>query len=309
MTTQIVPHDFSYESALQDSLKVSWRVEDLIGNGKTLDFTKPFLPDSLAGVRGIGALSDREKLVLNQIRGNSYLHIFGFVEQFILPFVLEQTQKAVHGDSGKVRALATFADEEAKHIQLFERFAEEFAKGFGTHAGVIGPAGEVAAAVLKHSRLGVALVVLHLEWLTLRHYLESVKSDEGLDPQFSSLLRHHWQEEAQHAKLDTILVDELAQGLTPEQIKQGIDDFLAIGGILEGGLRAQQQLDLEALEKHVGRTFSPAEREEITAAQVKSYRYALLVQGLEHPNFVKAVAALSADGAKRVADLAHALLQ
>src|SRR6201999_2537274 len=102
--------------------------------------------------------------------------------------------------------------------------------------------------------------------------------DEALDPQFSSLLRHHWQEEAQHAKLDTILVDELARGLTPPQIKQGIDDFLAIGGILEGGLRAQQQLDLEALEEHVGRRFSPAERAEITVAQVKSYRYALLVQ-------------------------------
>jgi P-aminobenzoate N-oxygenase AurF len=309
MTTQIVPHDFSYESALQDSLKVSWRVEDLIGNGKTLDFTRPFLPDSLAGVRGIRSLSDREKLALNQIRGNSYLHIFGFVEQFILPFVLEQTQKAVHGDTGKVRALVTFADEEAKHIQLFERFAAEFARGFGTPAGVIGPASEVAAAVLKHSRLGVALVVLHLEWLTLRHYLESVKTDESLDPQFSSLLRHHWQEEAQHAKLDTILVDELARGLTPEQIKQGIDDFLAIGGILDGGLRAQQQLDLEALQQHVGRTFSPAEREEITVAQVKSYRHALLVLGLLHPNFVAAVAALSAEGAKRVADLAHALSQ
>jgi len=309
MTTQIVQHDFSYESALHDSHKVSWRVEDLIGNGKTLDFTRPFLPDALAGVRGIHALSEREKLALNQIRGNSYLHIFGFVEQFILPFVLEQTQQAVHGDIGKVRALATFADEEAKHIQLFERFAAEFARGFGTPAGVIGPASEVAATVLEHSRLGVALVVLHLEWLTLRHYLESVKTDESLDPQFSSLLRHHWQEEAQHAKLDTILVDELARRLTPAQITQGIDDFLAIGGILEGGLRAQQQLDLAALEAHVGRAFSPAEREEITAAQVKSYRHALLVLGLEHPNFVAAVAALSAEGAKRVADLAHALSQ
>jgi hypothetical protein len=309
MTTQIVPHDFSYESALHDSLKVNWQVEDLIGNGKTLDFTKPFLPDSLAGVRGIRALSDVEKLALNQIRGNSYLHIFGFVEQFILPFVLEQTQKAVHGDTDRVRALTTFADEEAKHIQLFQRFAAEFAKGFGTPTGVIGPAGEVAASVLRHSRLGVALAVLHLEWLTLRHYLDSIKSDESLDPQFTSLLRHHWQEEAQHAKLDTILVDELARDLAPEQIKQGIDDFLSIGGILEGGLRAQQQLDLEALERHVGRTFSPAEREEITAAQVKSYRYALLVQGLEHPNFLKTVTALSAEGAKRVTDLALALSQ
>jgi hypothetical protein len=314
MTTQTVTNetarnDSSYESALQDSLKVSWRVEDLIGNGKTLDFTKPFLPDSLAGVRGIQALSAKEKLALNHIRGNSYLHIFGFVERFILPFVLEQTQKAAQGDTSKVRALATFAEEEAKHIQLFERFAAEFAKGFGTPLGVIGPASAVAEKVLAHGRLGVALVVLHLEWLTLRHYVESVKTDEALDPQFTSLLRHHWQEEAQHAKLDLLLVKELARGLTPAQIKQGIDDFLAIGGALEEGLRAQQQLDLDALERHVGRKFSSAERDEITTAQVKSYRHALLVQGLEEPHFVEAVTALSTEGAKRVADLARTLSQ
>jgi hypothetical protein len=309
MTTQTVRSDLSYESALQDSLKVSWRVEDLIGNEKTLDFTKPFLPDSLAGVRGIQALSAKEKLALNQIRGNSYLHIFGFVERFILPFVLEATQKAAQGDSGKVRALATFAEEEAKHIQLFERFAVEFARGFRTPVGVIGPAGAVAEKILAHGRLGVALVVLHLEWLTLRHYVESVKTDEALDPGFSSLLRHHWQEEAQHAKLDVLLVRELARGLTPEQIKQGIDDFLDIGAILEEGLRAQQQLDLEALERHVGRKFSPAEREEITAAQVRSYRHALLVQGLEDPHFVETVTAVSTEGAKRIAELARALSQ
>jgi hypothetical protein len=286
---------------------VSWRVEDLIGNGKTLDFGKPFLPDSLAGVNGIKALSAKEKLVLNQLRGNSYLHIFGFVEQFILPFVLEQTQQSLFGSTDKVRALATFADEEAKHIQLFERFAVEFARGFGTPHEVIGPASDVAAAVLKHSRLGVGLVVLHLEWLTLRHYLESVKTDESLDPQFTSLLKHHWQEEAQHAKLDTLLVEELARGLSAEEIRKGVDDYLAIGGILEGGLRAQQELDLKALEKHTGRTFSAAERAEITHAQVKSYRYALLVQGLEHPNFVAAVRALGGDAEQRIADLARAL--
>jgi hypothetical protein len=309
MTTQTGHNDFSYESALQDSLKVSWRVEDLIGNEKTFDFTKPFLPDSLAGVRSIQALSAKEKLALNQIRGNSYLHIFGFVERFILPFVLEATQKAAQGDSGKVRALATFAEEEAKHIQLFERFAVEFARGFRTPVGVIGPADAVAEKILAHGRLGVALVVLHLEWLTLRHYVESVKSDEALDPRFSSLLKHHWQEEAQHAKLDVLLVRELARGLTPQQIKEGIDDFLDIGATLEEGLRAQQQLDLDALEKHVGRKFSSAEREEITVAQVKSYRHALLVQGLEDPHFVETVTEVSTEGAKRVADLARTLSQ
>ena len=39
--------------------------------------------------------------------------------------------------------------------------------------------------------------------MTQLHYLDSVKDDGDLDPLFKSLLRHHWMEEAQHAKLDT----------------------------------------------------------------------------------------------------------
>ncbi len=38
----------------------------------------------------------------------------------------------LHGDDYRVRALLRFAGEEAKHIHLFKRFGEEFARGFGT---------------------------------------------------------------------------------------------------------------------------------------------------------------------------------
>jgi hypothetical protein len=41
-------HQDSYPAALQDSLKSNWRVDDLIGGDKKLDFSRPFLPNSLA---------------------------------------------------------------------------------------------------------------------------------------------------------------------------------------------------------------------------------------------------------------------
>lgn len=305
----MLTHSYSYESTLADALKVNWRVEDLIGGEKTLDFTKPFLPDSLAGVNAIGCLSPREKLLLNQIRGNSYLYLFGFVEEFILPFVLDQTRAAVHGDPVEVRALATFAEEEAKHIHLFTRFAADFARGFPTRCGVIGPASEVAAAILKHSALGVGMVTLHLEWMTQLHYIDSVKDNakESIDPQFASLLRHHWMEEAQHAKLDTLLVDRLAREAGPEGIAKGIDDYVAIGTMLDGGLAAQAGLDLESLAHAAERTFTEEEKAEIKAAQIKSYRWTFLVSGMTHPNFVRALGEVSPEGAARVAALAQAL--
>jgi hypothetical protein len=303
-----IQHKFSYEAALHDAEKVNWRIEDIIGGDKKLDFARPFLPDSLVGAHEISALGEREKLALNHIRGKTYLYLFGFVEEFILPFVLEHAQKAVHGESARLRSLLAFAEEEAKHIDLFHRFNAEFDHHFGTRVDVIGPAAEIARAVLAHSPLGVVLTILHLEWLTQYHYVESVKNaGPGIDPQFASLLKHHWLEEAQHAKLDTLLADEIVRELSPAEIETGIDDYLKIAGLLEGGLSAQARLDVDALERHVARMFTAAEREQILAAQVRSYRRTFLVAGAEHPNFVKTLRDLSAEGQARVAAVAASL--
>jgi hypothetical protein len=303
----VLTHHYDYKSTLTDSLKVNWRVEDLIGGDKKLNFTKPFLPDTLAGAGGITCLSAAERLKLNQIRGNSYLYMFGLVEEFILPFILDHVRKGVHGNEHAMRALLTFADEEGKHIHLFRCFAEAFSQGFGTPCAAIGPAEQIAGAVLAHRPLGVALATLHLEWLTQRHYLDSVKTSEELDPLFSSLLRHHWMEEAQHAKLDTLLIGELAEKLSPAEIDAAVGDFLAIGTLLDGGMATQVQLDLESLSKATGRTFTEEEKKEIVTAQTKNYRWSFLVSGMTHPNFIRTLEQLTPGGAAKVAEVAKAL--
>src|SRR5262245_50547640 len=78
---------YTYEATLKSSQKASWKVEDLIGAGRTLDFSRPFMPESLARVEELDFLAARERRLLNQIRGHAYLGIFGLVEEFILPFV------------------------------------------------------------------------------------------------------------------------------------------------------------------------------------------------------------------------------
>ena len=179
--------------------------------------------------------------------------------------MIEHAEGSVHGDDYEMRALLRFAEEEAKHIQLFKWFVKEFESGFGTPCGAIGPAKEIAAAILNHSQLGVFLTTLHIEWMTQRHYLESVRDNaaERLDPLFCSLLKHHWMEESQHAKLDTLIVDKIASALEPEKIEAGIDDYMDIGKLLDGGLAGQVKLDLESLQKAIGRTLSAEEKAEI----------------------------------------------
>jgi hypothetical protein len=304
----MLTHNYDYRSTLEASHKVYWRLEDVIAD-RTLDFDKPFLPEALAGVASIDCLSAREKLALNQIRGFTYLYMFGLVEEYILPAVIEHAGTSAHGDDHEMRALLRFAEEEAKHIQLFKWFIAEFQRGFGTTCGVIGPAREIAAAILNHSRLGVFLATLHIEWMSQRHFVESVRDNaaERLDPLFVSLLRHHWLEESQHAKLDTLIVDKIASALDPDRIEVGIDDYMSIGKLLDGGLASQIELDLESLERAIGRTLSAGEKEEIRAAQRPAYRSTFLLSGMSHPRFDRSLRELSSSGHARVADLARAI--
>ena len=304
----MLSHTYDYRTTLETSQRVNWKLEDVIA-GRSLDFSRPFLPESLAGVNSIRCLTATEKLKLNQIRGFTYLYLFGVAEEYILPAVIEQAEGSAHGDDYEMRALLRFAEEEAKHIQLFKWFVKEFEAGFGTPCGAIGPATEIAAAILNHSRLGVFLATLHIEWFTQKHYVESVKdnSAERLDPLFCSLLKHHWLEESQHAKLDTLIVDRIASALGPAKIEEGIDDYMDIGKFLDGGLTAQGQLDLESLQRAIGRTLSAAETAEIVPAQTKAYRWTFLLSGMTHPNFDRSLRELSVRGHERVGQLARAI--
>jgi len=123
-------HNYSYQSALTASDRIGWKVEDLIGGDKKLDFTKRFMPKSLAQVKQLSFLTPQEQLILNQIRGHEYLAMFGLVEEFILPYVVDHARPQLSGDDYRVRALLQFADEViantgAEQInQAFEDYAE-----------------------------------------------------------------------------------------------------------------------------------------------------------------------------------------
>jgi len=304
----MLQHKYDYGSILETSERVSWTIGQVI-DGRTFDFARPFLPDALAGVASIRCLNEKAKLTLNQIRGFTYLALFGLVEEYILPSVVDHLHRERPASGDERRALLRFADEEAKHIELFRWFVEEFEAGFQTPCRVIGPAKDIARAILGHSPLGVFLTTLHIEWATQRHYLESVKDNaaEQLDPLVCSLLKHHWIEESQHAKLDTLVVDRIATALDGKEIEKGVDDYLDIGKLLDGGFQAQVELDIESLERATGRAFSADEKEEIRQAQLRSYRWTFLGSGMTHPNFDRSLRELSPEGHRRVAEVARSL--
>jgi hypothetical protein len=297
---------YSYQSILAASERIGWRVEDLIGGEKKLDFTKTFMPESLAQVKQLSFLSPQEQVTLNQIRGHEYLSMFGLVEEFILPYVVDHARPQLSGDDNRVRALLQFAGEEAKHIHLFKRFRQEFEEGFGTKCDFIGPAADISRFVLSHSPLGTAIAILHIEWITLRHYIEGVRESEELDPQFKSLLKHHWLEESQHTKLDTLMVEEVVANSTAQEIDQAFADYADIGAFLDKGIQQQAGFDVESFIQATGRDLSRSEREQVKSAVLKGMRWTYLGTGMTHPSFLATVEAIKPEARKQIEEMAPA---
>jgi hypothetical protein len=303
INTNKIPR-YDYRETIVASNRINWQIEDIIGGEKRLDFSKPFMPESLARVEELSFLNADEKRILNQIRGHAYLSIFGLVEEFILPFVLDHVRPSLNENDYRVRAFLQFAGEEAKHIQLFKRFSAEFQANFGSECAVIGPPSEVAKAVLAHQPLAVAFTILHIEWMTQRHYIEAIKDNRAIDAQFKSLLRHHWMEEAQHAKLDTLMVEAIADDMNESEIEKAVDEYLEIGGFLDNGLKQQTIFDADSFELAAKRKLSDAEREEFIKIQHQANRWTYLGTGMTHPNFLSTLGALSAEQRKRIEEIA-----
>ena len=298
--------EYDYRDTIVAAQKVNWRIEDIIGGDKRLDFSKRLLPESFARTAELSFLNEDEKRVLTQIRGNTYLTIFGIVEEFIVPFVLDHVRPSLNGDDYRVRAFLQFVGEEVKHIQLFKLFSEEFKANFGSECKVIGPPEAIGEKILSHEPLSVALVILMIEWMTQAHYIDSIKDDNEIDPQFKSLLKNHWLEEAQHAKLDSRMVEALGDGLSEEQVDRAIDGFLEIGAFLDDGLQQQTLFDLEAFELATGRGLRDDEREIFVTSQHQANRWTYIGSGMVHPKFLMSLERLSPTQKARIASVAPA---
>lgn len=278
----------SYADCLNRSVKSAWSIDDCFQR-RQFDFSKRFLPERVASVRGIECLNDYGKLKLNQIRGNSYCHIFSFVEEFIIPLMLDQAREDVYGDETRLRFLLRFAEEETKHQAMLKRAMDQIAAGLGVSCQVISGRETVAKAVLGKSRLAALLFTSMVEWLTQLHYVDHVRDSMELDPLFRDILKFHWIDESQHARADSLLIKEVAGVINEQERSAAIDELLGLCSTLDKLLAQQTYMDIDSLAKVMERTLSDEDRREIFNHQRQAYRWTFLVSGLEHPSFLQVV--------------------
>lgn len=273
---------YSYTSILRDAQKARWSLDDVLSCIHEIDFSRRFLPDALVHVDALSFLGDAQRRQANQIRAHSYVRTFALVERFILPFVMMHAGDAMHGSSERLLTLMQFGEEEAKHIALFERFSEAFELGFGATCEMIGPEQEIAWSVLAEHPLAIALAVLHIEWMTQDHYLRSVRTAEDIDPEYKNLLRFHWVEEAQHARIDTLLIEEAVASHSDAERRVALDAYVRIVEKLGQVLSQQVQLDIEAFVRSGG-SLTSSQRDAWRESQTSAYHEAFLRAGVTHP--------------------------
>jgi hypothetical protein len=304
--TPMVSHNYTYRSVLDHSKQVAWQEDDVL-RSRHFDLTKRFLPNSLSGVDAISSLNEDEKRTLNQIMGNAYCHLFAFVEEFIVPTVTEEVLQNPYGDEVRQRSLVRFTEDELKHQELFRRSISLFNEQFGQAPGLIPGREAVAAVVRGKSKLGVLLLINTIEWFVQVHYTEHVRNKPDLDELFRDLLRYHWLDEAQHAKIDTMLIAELAETMPLAEREAAVDELLELGGAVDGLLQQQIDMNIDALAAATGREYTAEEREEIRSETLRAWRWTFLVSGLEHPQVTKLVGEITQEGPAKLRAVAQAL--
>jgi hypothetical protein len=294
--------EIRWEPVIDSSERVAWTIDSVLPPEARFDLRRPLLPDSLANVAGIRCLNEAERLTLNHIRGNAYLYLFSFVEEYIIATAVRHASAEVFGDHQALRALLRFAEEEVKHQDMFRRAVRLFEQTFGHKCEVLPNPEAVAEVILRHSPMAVLLITLHLEIMTQAHFVESFRQGaaDELDPLFRQLLRHHWLEEAQHAQIDVLELRKLAADATPELRKQAFDDYLAIVGALDGLLCQQAANDVATLARVLGRSFSEGDQREILESQSSAYRRTFIGLALASPRFILEVERLAPESASKL---------
>jgi hypothetical protein len=293
----------SFELCRVASEKACWSYSDAL-DGLEFDFEKRFLPARVCGNRLPGWLSTDQARTLNQVRGFSYAHIFLFVEQFVIQQTCTSATGYVHNDSEALSALLGFSNEEIKHQRMFVWMKNLMEAGLGFRPGELPDKEDVARHVCSHSPFAVYLLILALEWLTQRHYVECFRDEEAdLDTGFVRVFRLHWTEEAQHARLDAVQLKVLASSMAPEEIKTSVGEFNGLLQAMARLLRNQDKLDLDSIERALGEPFSPARRQEMLAALHEEWLWTFLVSGLEHSSFQAVYGEVVPEGMLAVEDI------
>ena len=217
----------------------------------------------------------------------AYAHLFGYVEEFIAPKVSSLAQDFEVDGREAFDALTNFAAEEVKHMNLFRQIRGIVDETLGFDTTLLGGQAETARFVLSKSTGAVLLLTAVIEWFTQRHFQEAFREDESLDPFTKVIFRAHWQEEAQHAKMDHLETLRAFEGMNDAESDRSIDELIELIGAVDGLLQKQAGYDVENLQRHLDRELGAEEARDVYEGVLAAKRWTFIESGTTHPRFLE----------------------
>jgi para-aminobenzoate N-oxygenase AurF len=279
-------NDYSYAECLRNAYAVNWRIEDVLED-RTFDLANRWLPPALSATARLASLDEDDRRRLTQVEMAAYAHLFAYVEEFIAPKMLTLAKNHQLTERDAFDALTNFAAEEVKHMNLFREVRRRVDGALGFEAALVGGQTETARLVLSKSTGAVLLLTAAIEWFVQLHFKDAMQDDQGLDPLTRRVFRAHWQEEAQHAKMDHLETLRTFGGMTETEKDAAIDDLIALVAGVDGLLQEQSRFDVENFERLRGSALAPALREEVGREVLRAKRWAFIESGVTHPRFVE----------------------
>jgi hypothetical protein len=273
-----------YAKCIEVSKRVRFDNQRAGIRGPNLAISSKFLPDGLARMDQLTFLTEGERRFASQIQGRTYANMFGLVERFIAPKVLEVSRQHALGDQTAFEALVRFTDEELKHQELFRRMERLAAEGMPAGYSFLPQPNDVARAVLSKSTWAVLALICHIELFVLAHYRQAIEPDAALSPLWKDVFTFHAREESQHAILDELEWMRENGTLTAVQRDQGVDDLIALVAAVDGILQAQAKADA-AYFFSMTRKLSVEREARVEAAFLSAYRWQYIVSGVQDERF------------------------
>jgi len=277
---------YTYEECLERSYRVNWKIKDVLGFAD-FDLERPWLPEALSCGSGLPWLGPQEQLRLTHVEMGAYAHLFGFVEAFIAPEMVNLANSAGFESGPAFAALTNFASEEIKHMHLFREVRRKVDEKIGFPLELLQGEMAVAEVVLGMHPGAVLLLTSAIEWLTQDHFLNAMRDVDNLDGLTREVFKFHWMEEAQHARLDHLETLRVFRDLTPEGRDEAIRDLVRLLAALDALLQEQVDLDARNAARYLGRAFTHGQQEELLAALLRAKRHCFIECGVNHPNFLE----------------------
>lgn len=278
-------HTERYARCIEASKRINWDIDRDVIKGRKFDFSRKFLPDSLAKMQEFAFLTDDERRLLSQVQGRTYANIFGKVERYINAKMLEIGAQHALGDQVALEAVVRFSAEELKHQELFRRIESMIGEGMPAgYVCAIDPDG-LAKAVLSKSTWAVLGLTCHIELFTQVHYRQSIEPDGNLSDLFKDIFLHHWREESQHAIIDELEWVRENDRISDAERDRGVDDLIALVGAVDGILQAQAGADAAYFQTIIKRTLPASDAMALEDGLLKAYRWQYIVSGVQVPRF------------------------